>query len=170
MMKFKFTLPAMTIAALTVTACGTVPEAVPVELVDTQLFQRQAINVVETARTLEIVLDQNASELSLSDKSRLRNFFRGYHDHGHGSLVMLLPEGTPNQQFAVGAVAQAREIAFENGVAYEEIAGGSKFGSYPSMMRRRQSVRALERSISRMFAPTLTFRILDALYAQIWLQ
>jgi len=134
MMKYKLTLPALLASVLTCSACGTIPEAVPVEMVNTNTLDRHVIDVVETAETLEIVLDQNASELSLADKRRLQSFIRGYNDHGHGPLVMLLPEGTPNQQFAVGAVAEAREVAFENGVAYEEIAGGSKFGNYPSMI------------------------------------
>lgn len=134
MTHYKFTLPAFAIAALTVSACNTVPPAVPAEYINKGLFQRNAIDVVETAETIEVVLDQNASELSLADKRRVRAFMRAYNDHGHGPLVMLLPEGAPNQQFSVGAIAQAREIAFENGVDYQEISGGSKFGRYPSMI------------------------------------
>lgn len=134
MMKFSFTLPIMTVAAFALGACGTVPEVVPREYVDATLLDRNPIDVVETAETIEIVLDPSASELSLADARRLRGFVRAYNDHGHGPLVMLLPEGTTNQQFAVGAVAQARAIAFENGVNYEEIEGGAKFGAYPSII------------------------------------
>lgn len=134
MKHFKFTLPLLAISATALAACGSVPPAVPVEYIDNGVLERNAIDVVETAETIEIVLKQNASELSLTDKSRVRGFVRSYVDHGHGPLVMLLPEGTPNQQFAVGAIAEARAIAFENGVAYEEISGGSKFGAYPSVI------------------------------------
>lgn len=134
MTKLNFTLPLFTAAALALGACGSVPEAVPSEYVEATLLERNPVKVVETAETIEIILDPAASELTLADRRRLRNFVRGYNDHGHGPLVMLLPEGTANQQFAVGAVAQARAIAFENGVSYEEIEGGSKFGSYPSII------------------------------------
>lgn len=134
MKQFNFTLPLLAVSAIALAACGSVPPATPVEYVDRGLFERNPIDVVETAETIEIVLNQNASELSLADKRRVRGFVRAYVDHGHGPLVMLLPEGTHNQQFAVGAIAQARAIAFENGVAYEEIAGGSKFGAYPSVI------------------------------------
>ncbi len=134
MKHFKFTLPLLAISATALAACGSVPPAVPVEYIESGVLERNAIDVVETAETIEIVLKQNASELSLTDKSRVRGFVRSYVDHGHGPLVMLLPEGTPNQQFAVGAIAEARAIAFENGVAYEEISGGSKFGAYPSVI------------------------------------
>ena len=134
MRNFKFTLPLLAISAAALAACGTVQPVVPVEYVDSSLLERNPIDVVETAETIEVTLKQNASELSLTDKRRIRGFVRSYVDHGHGPLVMLLPEGTHNQQFAVGAIAEARAIAFENGVAYEEIAGGSKFGAYPSVI------------------------------------
>jgi pilus assembly protein CpaD len=38
---------------------------------------------------------------------------------------MSLPESSSNPQLAVSAVAEAREIAWENGVEYEEISGSS---------------------------------------------
>lgn len=134
MKHFKFTLPVLAVSALALSACGSVPPAVPVEYVNQGLLQRNPIDVVETAETIEIVLDQRASELSLADKRRVRGFVRAFKDHGHGPLVMLLPEGTQNQHFAVGAIAEARAIAFENGVSYEEIDGGSKFGNFPSII------------------------------------
>lgn len=134
MIRYKVALPAFAIAALALSACNSIPPAVPIENVETGLFKRNAIQAVETAETLEIVLDQSASQLSLSDKRLVRGFVRAFKDHGHGPLVMLLPEGTLNQQFAVGAVAEARAIAFENGVNYEEIAGGAKFGRSPSII------------------------------------
>lgn len=132
--KNKLTLPVLIAAGLTASACGSAKPAVPLEYVKSGVLDRNPINVTEKAETLEVILDQSGSELSLADKRRIRSFVRGYKDHGHGPLIMLLPEGTPNQQYAVGAVAQARAIAFENGVAYEEIAGGSKFGTYPSLI------------------------------------
>ena len=90
--------------------------------------------MVETAETIEIVLDQNATQLSIKDRQLVQRFVHAYKDRGHGDLVMLLPEGTPNQQFAVGAMSEIREIAFEGGVTFDKIAGGSKFGSYPSII------------------------------------
>ena len=134
MKHFKFTEPMRPRLMTEAASCLRYKPAVPVEYIDSGVLERNAIDVVETAETIEIVLKQNASELSLTDKSRVRGFVRSYVDHGHGPLVMLLPEGTPNQQFAVGAIAEARAIAFENGVAYEEISGGSKFGAYPSVI------------------------------------
>lgn len=142
-MAYKITLPLIAVAALTLSACGSREPAVPVEYVDRTLLDRHQIDVIETAETLEIVLDQDASELSLVDKHRVRGFVRAYEDHGHGNLVLLLPEGTPNQQFAVGAMAEIRAIAFESGVGYEEIAGGSKFGSYPSIILSFRAYEAL---------------------------
>jgi len=130
----KITLSVSALAMMSMAACGSLSKpAVPVELVNENLFDRLAIDVVQTAETIEIPLDQAASELTLADKHLIKDFVRAYNEYGHGPIVMLLPENTPNQQFAVGAVAEARAIAFENGVEYQEIAGGSKFGPYPIM-------------------------------------
>jgi len=130
----KITLSVSALAILGLAACGSIQKsAVPVELVNENLFERLEIDVVQTAETLEIPLNQAASQLTLADKHLIKEFVRSYNEYGHGPMVMLLPENTPNQQFAVGAVAEARAIAFENGVEYEEIAGGSKFGPYPIM-------------------------------------
>lgn len=142
-MAYKKTLPLIAIIALGLSACGSREPAVPVEYVDRTLLDRHVIDVVETAETIEIVLDQNSSQLSLNDMHRVRNFVRAYEDHGHGQLVMLLPEGTPNQQFAVGALSEIRSIAFENGVEYQEMIGGSKFGTYPSIILSFRAYEAL---------------------------
>ena len=133
-MAYKVKRSLIVFAALGLSACGSPKPAVPVEYIDRTLLERHEINVVETAETIEIVLDQNATQLSIKDRQLVQRFVHAYKDRGHGDLVMLLPEGTPNQQFAVGAIAEARAIAFENGVAYEEISGGSKFGAYPSVI------------------------------------
>ncbi len=142
-MAYKITLPLIAIAALSLSACGDRSPAVPVEYLDRTLLDRHQIDVIETAETVEIVLDQNASELSLADKHLVRRFVHAYKDRGHGDLVMLLPEGTPNQQFAVGALAEIREIAFAGGVNYDAMAGGSKFGTYPSIILSFRAYEAL---------------------------
>lgn len=140
----KLTLPAMSLAILGLGACASIKApAVPVSFVDQSLFERLEIGVVETAETLDIVLDQRASQLTLADKHLIRDFVRAYNEYGHGPLIMLLPEGTPNQQFAVGAVAEARAIVFENGVEYQEIAGGARVSPTPIMRLSFQAFDAL---------------------------
>ena len=60
-----------------------------------------------------------------ADKAKIADFVTAYRDHGHGPLIMSLPASSTNPQMAVAAVAEARAIAYENGVQYDEIAGGN---------------------------------------------
>jgi len=53
---------------------------------------------------------------------------------GQGQLSMILPEGTSNPQSAIGAIAEAREIAWANGVRYEEISGGANVFEFQPVM------------------------------------
>lgn len=113
--------------------------AVPVSYIDKPLFERIEIGFTERTETLEVALDPLSNELSLTDRRRLRGFVRAYKDHGHGPLNLLLPESTHNQQYAVGALADARAIAYENGVDYQQIVGGAKFGNTPTLVMSFQS-------------------------------
>ena len=112
--------------ALAVTGCASsAPTAVPPSYLQGTPLDRNPITVAKKTEFLEIDIHPAASELSLSDKARIRNFVSGYRSRGHGPLIMSLPESTTNPQLAVSAVVEAREIAWEHGVAYEEISGSS---------------------------------------------
>ncbi|MEL7480645.1 MAG: CpaD family pilus assembly lipoprotein [Pseudomonadota bacterium] len=100
--------------------------AVPVEYLDTPMLERHEIDVRAKTEVLEITLDPLASDLPREDRDAMSSFFRYYKAVGHGPLTMLLPEEGSDPQFAVGAIATAREIAFASGVNYEEISGGAR--------------------------------------------
>ena len=115
-----------TIGLLTATACSSVaPTAVPESYLQGTVLSRNAIEVAERTEFLEIDIHPESSQLSLSDKARIQNFVMAYRQVGHGPLIMSLPASSQNPQLAVSAIAEARAIAWENGVSYEEIAGNN---------------------------------------------
>lgn len=104
--------------------CSSVaPSNVPDTYLQGTVLDRNPIGVAKHTEFLEIDIHPEASELSLADKAGIYDFVAAYRDHGHGPLIMSLPESTANPQLAVEAVAEARAIAYENGVQYDEIAG-----------------------------------------------
>lgn len=126
----KVTISPMTLVAgigfLALVGCAShAPTAVPDSYLQGTPLDRNAINVAKRTEFLEINISPEASQLSLSDKARISNFVGAYRNAGHGPLIMSLPESTANPQLAVAAVVEARAIAWENGVSYEEISGTS---------------------------------------------
>jgi len=124
MTKSKLTVSAMLMASAGLAACSVSP-AVPVEYIDTPVLERFEVGVTQKTETLEIALDPASNRLSMAQRDQITNFVRAYADVGQGPLSMTLPEGTGNPQAAIGAIAEAREIAWANGVNYNEIKGGA---------------------------------------------
>ncbi len=107
-------------------ACASAaPTAVPQSYLEGTALDRNAIEVSKRTEFLEIAIHPEASELSSADRDRIRSFVSAYRQAGHGPLVLSLPEVSANPQLAVAAVSEARAIAWEQGVAYSEIAGTS---------------------------------------------
>ena len=110
------------LAALTACASAA-PTAVPTSYLEGTALNRNAIGVEKQTEFLEVAIHPDSSELSNADKSRIAGFVAAYRDHGHGPLILSLPSSSANPQLAVAAVAEARAIAYENGVQYEEMSG-----------------------------------------------
>ena len=107
-------------------ACSSyAPSNVPDTYLERTALDRNAIGVEKRTEFLEVAIHPEASQLSNADKASIKAFVAAYRDHGHGPLVMSLPESSANPQLAVEAVAEARAIAYENGVQYDEISGTS---------------------------------------------
>jgi pilus assembly protein CpaD len=120
------TLVATSLSAATLVACASsAPTAVPASYLQGTVLDRNAIGVEKRTEFLEVEIDGEASQLSLKDRARIQNFVDAYQSVGHGPLILSMPATSGNQQLAVAAVAEARAIAFETGISYEEIAGNS---------------------------------------------
>ena len=105
-------------------ACSSyAPSNVPDAYLERTALDRNPIGVEKHTEFLEIAIPAETSELSNADKASIRDFVSAYRDHGHGPLIMSLPASSANPQMAVAAIAEARAIAYENGVQYDEIAG-----------------------------------------------
>lgn len=119
-------LIALTAGAAAVSACASVaPTAVPAQYLETSPLDLNPIEVEKRTEFLEVDIDAYASELSSRDRARIRDFVGGYARRGHGPLVLSLPQVSSNPQLAVAAVAEARAIAWDMGVEYEEMSGAA---------------------------------------------
>ena len=113
-------------SALILGACASyAPSNVPKEYLEGTPLDRNAISVSKRTEFLEIKIDPATAKMSETDLKRVESFVVDYRDHGHGQLILSLPEGGVNRQYAMEALTEARAIAWENGVEYEEIAGTS---------------------------------------------
>lgn len=111
---------------LSLGACAShAPTAVTGEYLQGTALSRNDVGVSKRTEFLEIALAPQASELSDADRARIRSFVGVYAQRGHGPLVMSLPAASSNPQLAVTAIAEARAIAWEKGIQYDEISGTS---------------------------------------------
>ncbi|MEM5518792.1 CpaD family pilus assembly protein [Henriciella sp. AS95] len=114
-------------SALVMAGCSSTGKYGPVPpeyLVGTSL-DRNPIRVAETTEYLEVQLNPAEAHLRLSERERIRAFIADYKHRGVGPLVMSLPKNHENEELAVKAVAEAREIAWTSGVDYQEISGSA---------------------------------------------
>ena len=107
-----------------ISACASsMPTAAPQGYLETSMLDINPIEVQQRSEFLEVLIDAEGSELSSRDRARIREFVGGYVKRGHGPLVLSLPQASSNPQLAVAAVAEARAIAWELGVEYDEMSG-----------------------------------------------
>jgi pilus assembly protein CpaD len=122
--KQPLTLLAFGAGLMALGACASyAPTAVSESDLQGTALSRNEVGVTKRAEFLEIALPAETSELSDTDRKRIRSFVRAYTLTGHGSLVLSLPQTSNNAQLAVTAIAEARAIAWESGVEYDEISG-----------------------------------------------
>lgn len=119
-----FALLALGAGLISLGACAShAPSSVPDEYLTGTALDRHEIGVAKRTEFLEVAIDPRSSELSAGDRQRIRSFVNFYAQRGHGPLVMSMPAASANPQLAVTAVAEARAIAWENGIEYDEISG-----------------------------------------------
>lgn len=117
---------------LSLGACAShAPTAVPADYLEGTVLSRNEIGVTERTEFLEIAIDPAAGELSNADRARIGNFIGVYTQKGHGPLVLSHPAASANPQLAVTAAAEARAIAWEKGVRYDEMVGDAHGAGSP---------------------------------------
>ena len=83
------------------------------------------IGVEKSREVLEVAIDPAYPQLRIEDVRAMERFVAAYRDRGHGELVMVMPENGTYPDMAVEVVKQLRNIAWSNGVAWEDISGAT---------------------------------------------
>ena len=115
------------VAPLVLGACQSdvLSASVPAEYYETTALERNQVTPRAKTEYLEIALNPADSQLRLGELAKIKNFVAAYDDRGYGPLIMSLPKGVANPQLAVAAAAEARQLAWEAGIEYEQIAGSA---------------------------------------------
>ncbi len=92
--------------------------------VPTGLNVPQATAVAETYRA-EFVVDERDNGLTWAQQGVLASVAAEYKARGHGPLVISYPQGSANEDAAIGAIAEARNFFYEQGIDWRMIAGGA---------------------------------------------
>lgn len=126
-MKPKALLFAVGVGAAGLAGCASTERVSPVpqEYLTDSAFNRHQADVTKSTELLEVQIDASASDLTRADKNKIAAFVSAYKSVGHGPLIMSMPQSVSNPQLAVQAIATARDIAYQSGVEYEEIAGAA---------------------------------------------
>lgn len=123
------TMLALGAGLMTLGACSSsASTAVTSDYLEGTALTRNEIGVTERTEFLEVAINPEASELSSEDRARIHRFIEAYAQKGHGPLVLSLPAASANPQLAVTALAEARTIAWDKGIQYDEISGTSHGG------------------------------------------
>ncbi|MBR9825961.1 MAG: pilus assembly protein CpaD [Alphaproteobacteria bacterium] len=112
----KMTTKAALIAlGLALAGCATPPsgQGLPQASAEAELFRS------------EMVIDPRDNGLTYSQLAQLDAIATEYKARGHGPLVISYPQGANNEQAAMHAVANARNVLFEAGLNWQQISGGA---------------------------------------------
>lgn len=88
-------------------------------------LDRNAIGVRGQSEVLEVDLNAMDSQLRQVQLARIEAFLARYNRVGQGPLIMSMPKNFANQSLAVKATAEARDLAWNSGVEYDQIVGSA---------------------------------------------
>ncbi|MEM1390399.1 MAG: CpaD family pilus assembly lipoprotein [Pseudomonadota bacterium] len=127
MRRLKITVVAMLGGVALLGACqsGKDDPIIPVSYYEDTVLDRNDIGVRGQTEILEVDLNAMDSQLRQLQISRIENFLSKYNRVGQGPLIMSMPKNFANPQLAVKATAEARDLAWNSGVEYDQIAGSA---------------------------------------------
>lgn len=104
--------------------CASSQQYVPLAVQNTSTpLDYHQIDVRRQTEIIEIAMEPGFSQLRREEVSAMEAFVFAYRQRGHGPLMMIMPENAADQELVVESVRVARELAFRNGVAWENIQG-----------------------------------------------
>lgn len=121
------TLALAGLGLVTLTGCQSnkAPGHVPAEYFQGTSLDRNEIKARATTEYLEVTINPMDNKLRLTEIAKLKAFYADYNARGHGPVVMSAPKNAPDPQLAIEAVAEARDLAWESGIDYTQIAGSA---------------------------------------------
>lgn len=127
MRRMKFAFAASLGAASLLAGCQSKdkPPIIPTSYYEGTTLDRNAIGVRGQTEVLEVDLNAMDSQLRQVQISRIKGFLGKYTSEGQGPLIMSMPKNFANPQLAVAATAEARDLAWNAGVEYDQIAGSA---------------------------------------------
>lgn len=127
MRRVTLTMVAVLGAASVLAGCQSSNKApiIPTSYYQGTTLDRNAIEVRGQTEVLEVDLNAMDSQLRLVQIGRIENFLAKYTSVGQGPLIMSMPKNFANPQLAVAATAEARDLAWNAGVEYDQIAGSA---------------------------------------------
>lgn len=127
MRRVTFTMVAVLGAASVATGCQSSDKApiIPTSYYQGTTLDRNPIEVRGQTEVLEVDLNAMDSQLRLVQIGRIEGFLAKYTSEGQGPLIMSMPKNFANPQLAVAATAEARDLAWNAGVEYNQIAGSA---------------------------------------------
>ncbi|MCZ4297488.1 CpaD family pilus assembly protein [Henriciella marina] len=103
-------------------ACATSPNNfVPADYQTGTTLDRNEIGVGETSQRLELAIDSRSAWLRAGQEDRVRAFISNYRRSGHGVLIVAVPSSYGADPYSVAAVSEARDIAWAEGVAFDDV-------------------------------------------------
>lgn len=109
-------------AVIMLGACGTSPNnLVPADYQTGTTLDRNEIGVGETSQRLELAIDSRSAWLRAGQEDRARAFISNYRRSGHGLLIVAVPSAYGADPYSVAAVSEARDIAWAEGVAFDDV-------------------------------------------------
>ena len=124
----KFAGFSMVAVALAGCQSKTGPTHVPASYLEGTTLTRNVATAQAKTEVLEVNLNPLDSQLRLGEIARVKSFLAQYNSVGHGPLIMSIPKGGETGALAVRAAAELRDIAWQTGIEYEQIAGSAYNG------------------------------------------
>ncbi len=122
-MTMKYTLLS-SIIALGLAGCASNENPyVPQERYTGTVLDGHAITARSERQFLQVDLNAEDSQLRRDEVKEIEGFLARYIDHGHGPLLLSVPANGENEEIAIQAVVEARDMAWGTGVNYEDMVG-----------------------------------------------
>ncbi len=120
------TFALLSAGVILVAGCQSGPSGhVPASYYSGTALDRNTVSTRSTTEYLEVNLNPADSQLRLEEIARIKGFLAAYNARGHGLLSLSVPQDSANPQLTISALAETRDLAWNAGIEYDQIAGSA---------------------------------------------